>query len=273
MARHFALGGLRLSRRSLIAAAGVLASAGPGAVGKALAFSSSKPTKIHWADGNKHGDPCHSKCVMCFLSGTHLLTSDGEIPIEKLKIADPVVTESGATRSVRWIGRLTIDRADDGHWPDSSEPVRIATDAFGPRIPHRDLYLSRAHMVYLHGVLLPVGDLINGRTVAPANVDADRLSYFHIEFDTHDIVLADGAPCESLRLEPSKLWSFDNWGEYLALFGHPPKEPMAPYAPIAAYHGGRGELKSRLRSALAPLVDFRRPGDVVRDALEARALL
>lgn len=117
---------------------------------------------------------------------------------------------------------------------------------------------------------MPVGDLVNGRTITCADVDTDQLEYFHVEFETHDVVMAEGAPCESLRLAPRHLASFDNHEEYVALFGQPFHQ-VAACAPTASFNGGRSELKSRLRSALAPVIDIRHPVDVVRDELDARA--
>lgn len=261
----------RLSRRSLIAAAGILAAVGPGTAGGALAFSRSKSTKIHWEDGRKPGDACHTNCVVCFLRGTHLRTPAGEVAIEDLKIGDRLVAAGGAVRPIRWIGRMVVGRNSSGAWSDDAMPIRVARGAFGAGNPHRDLYLSRAHMVYLDGLLMPIGDLINGRTIAPVDVNDDRLEYFHVEFEMHDVVLAEGAPCETLRLTPERLWSFDNGNEYLDLYGQP--REVAAYAPIASFNGRRSELKSRLRSAIAPVIDVRHPLDVVRDDMEARALL
>lgn len=266
----------RLSRRSLIAAAAIIAAAGPGAAGKALAFSSSKRTKIFWKDddGKKYeydGDHCHAKCgVVCFLRGTRLLTPAGEVAIEDLKIADLLVTSSGAVRPIHWIGRIVAERNGGEPWAEDAVPIRVAQDAFGAGNPHRDLYLSRAHMVHLDGLLIPVGDLINGRTIAPVDVDACRLEYIHIEFETHDVVLAEGAPCETLRLTPERLQAFDNGADYLALYGRP--HEVAACAPMASFNGGRSELKSRLRSAISPVIDIRQPMDVVRDEIDARAL-
>lgn len=267
----------RLSRRSLIAAAGIFAALGPGAASKAVAFSKSKPTKIKW----EGGDPstwhdgkydCPTKCAICFLRGTRLLTPSGEVAIEDLKIADLLLTESGAIRPVRWIGRMTFERSVEGSWSDEVRPVRVARDAFVAGSPHRDLFVSRAHMVHLNGLLVPVGDLINGRTISYADMDSDQLEYFHVEFETHDVVVAEGAPCESLRLAPRHLASFDNAEEYMALFGQPLHQ-VAACAPTASFNGGRSEIKSRLRSAIAPVIDIRQPMDVVRDSLEAWALL
>jgi len=148
-------------------------------------------------------------------------------------------------------------------------PVRVAKDAFGAGSPRRDLYVSRSHMVYLDGVLIPVGDLINGQTIAAVDVEGDRLAYYHVELETHDVLIAEGAPCESLLTTAEKIAVFDNADEYYALYGVP--ADMAPYAPMAAFNGGRSELKSRLRSAVAVVIDRRQPRDIVRDCLEARA--
>jgi hypothetical protein len=49
-------------------------------------------------------------------------------------------------------------------------------------------------------------------------------------------------------------------------------ESMTRCAPRLAIDGGRSELKSRLRSAVAVIVDRRTPFDVVRDKLEERSL-
>jgi hypothetical protein len=46
---------------------------------------------------------------------------------------------------------------------------------------------------------------------------------------------------------------------------------MQACAPELAFHGGRSQLSSHLRSAIAPLIDRRRPLDRIRDSLEARA--
>ena len=152
----------RLSRRSLVAAGGIVAALGPAAASKALAVLGPPVTGGDGCtmDANlETGDP--SNC-MCFLSGTRLLTPIGEAAIETLSIGDLVATESGEARAIRWIGRITVDRDGDAPWHADAMPVRVSKDAFGTNSPSRDLYLSRAHMVHLNGVLIPIGDLING---------------------------------------------------------------------------------------------------------------
>lgn len=268
MTDHNALPGAKqrpdaqLSRRSLVAVAALLGAMGPFRAKKAAADVYSDLCPLPGADNFPH--------CKCFLSGTRLLTPRGEVAIESLSIGDRVATESGEARAIRWIGRITVDRRGDAPWHTGAMPVRVAKDTFRVGSPHRDLYLSPSHMVHLNGVLIPAGDLINGSTITAVDVEGDRLEYFHIELETHDVLIAEGAPCESFLTTAEKLAAFDNADEYYALYGAPASD-MAACAPLAAFNGGRSELKSRLRSALAPVIDFRRPMDIARDNIEARA--
>lgn len=252
---------LRLTRRSLIAAAGLLASIGPPAAGRALANRRHRDRDGDWDDGDKK----HK----CLLGGTRVLTPTGEVRVEDLEIGDLVVTESGVVREIRWIGKTSIERDGNSPWADHVRPIRISKGALGGGRPHRDLYLSRAHMLHLGGVLIPVSDLVNGANIAAVDVASDRIEYFHIALDRHDVLVAEGAPCESLLVTADRKSAFDNGSEPAEKL---PAE-MVPCAQIAAYNGGRGALASRLRSALAPVIDLRRPADIVRDGVEERALL
>jgi hypothetical protein len=45
-----------------------------------------------------------------------------------------------------------------------------------------------------------------------------------------------------------------------------------PYAPVLAFNGARSEVASRIRSAISPWFDIRRPLDVIRDRIEERGL-
>jgi hypothetical protein len=274
--------GLQLSRRSLVAAGAILITAGSAATSQALAFAKPKPPRFHSrANGQDHprfrdinDSPESSDCVgcNCFLLGTRLLTQDGELPIEHLKIGDRAVTLDGETRTVRWIARIAFDRESGTPWSTEVQPIRVSKDALASGRPSRDLYLSPWHMLYLNGVLVPVSTLSNGRTIAAASPATDRLEYFHVELDEHEVLLADGAPCESLLVSAQRRRQFDNYDEYVARYGHVPEQPMTPCAPMAFFNGGRSELRSRLRSALAPVFDIRRSLDIVRDDLEARVL-
>jgi hypothetical protein len=112
--------------------------------------------------------------------------------------------------------------------------------------------------------------LVNGISiVADSKPEALSLTYFHIELDTHEAVLAEGLTVESYRR--NDLDAFDNADEYVSLYG-PPGEPLTPFAPIVLSNG-RQELASHMPSALALVYDFRKPADKIRDRIADRAEL
>jgi hypothetical protein len=95
---------------------------------------------------------------------------------------------------VAWLGTRTVDCRRHPA-PRDVWPVRVGKDAFGAGAPCRDLWLSPDHAVFVDGVLIPVRYLINGRTITQeAHV---AVSYWHVELDRHDVLLAEGLPCES----------------------------------------------------------------------------
>ena len=95
---------------------------------------------------------------------------------------------------VIWIGHRHVDCAHHVS-PMAVWPVRIRAGAFGQGRPHRDLWLSPDHAVFVDGVLIPVKYLINQTTIARVRVASIR--YFHIELAHHNVLLAEGLPVES----------------------------------------------------------------------------
>ena len=132
--------------------------------------------------------------IACFAAGTSIATDRGDLPVEALVPGDHVHTQNGRLAPVRWIGHRDV--ACDRHpRPERVWPVRIAAGAFGAGRPARDLYLSPDHAVFRAGVLIPARHLIDG--IAIAQVAMARVSYWHVELDRHDVLLAEALPCES----------------------------------------------------------------------------
>jgi collagen type I/II/III/V/XI/XXIV/XXVII alpha len=135
--------------------------------------------------------------VSCFVAGTHIMTATGEKRVEDILPEDGVITVIDGVRSVApvlWIGRRALEPARHPR-PHEVLPVRISQDAFGPSLPHRDLFLSPDHAIYAEGVLIPVKHLINGTTIA--QVQRRTVTYLHLELPEHAAILAEGLPCES----------------------------------------------------------------------------
>lgn len=131
----------------------------------------------------------------CFTPGTRIATPQGPIPVEALKQGDQVITASGVVRPIIWVGARAMDFTRHPH-PASAQPVRIAASALAPGVPERDLRLSPDHALWLDGVLVPVKELIDGALITLEH-DCAQIVYYHVELDSHDIVLADGVKAES----------------------------------------------------------------------------
>ena len=153
--------------------------------------------------------------VACFREGTNIATPTGEVPVERLLAGELVLTAAGGAKPVKWIGTRTLSCAKHPK-PSRVQPVRIAAGAFADEIPSRELYLSPDHAVLTDGVLIPIGELINGTTVC--QIDVDTVTYYHVELDLHDVILAEGLPAESF-LDSGNRGGFANGGVPLEL--HP----------------------------------------------------
>ncbi len=236
----------RRTRRNVIAMAGILAStaiaATLGATKAARAGGVSYDPS--GGTGSTHTGTTTSGC---FLRGTKILTDVGEAAIENLGVGDLVSTVSGELRAIKQVISWTAERKPHQDWPDDVAPIKLCRSALAPNVPHRDLYLTPAHALYLDGVLVCVGGLVNDRSIVRCSRgEQDRLTYFHLELEDHQVIFAEGAPTES-RIG----------------------EQMKPFAPI--WFGGRkSELASRLRSAISPWIDRRKVADKIRDRLDLR---
>jgi hypothetical protein len=208
------------------------------------------------------------------MSGTLILTPNGERRIEDLRIGDSVATGTG-DKSIEWIGRRRYRRGHGERWVESVEPIRIATDALGPGVPYRDLFVSRRHCLFLDGILIPAANLVNGSSISvDAATEYDEIEYLHIKLAAHDIVCANGALSETLWIQDSvTIERFDNFVEYERLCGSKGRVAEVPCAHVVSMHYGHDRLRSRVRSTLSPWLDRRNAFDKVRDRLEDRARL
>jgi hypothetical protein len=83
--------------------------------------------------------------------------------------------------------------------------------------------VTKAHSLYIDDVLIPVEFLVNHKTILWDDV-AREVEIYHVELDSHDVLLANGAPAESYRDDGNR-WLFRNANSG---WGLPPQEPYAP---------------------------------------------
>jgi PKD repeat protein len=154
--------------------------------------------------------------TVCFLEGTKLLGLHGDIAVEDMEPGDRLITDSGAMRPVKWVGRRTIDASRHPR-PETVWPIRIEAGAIDHGLPERTLYLSPDHAIFIDGCLIPAKILVNGRSIVQE--PRDRFTYFHVELESHDILLAESLPVESY-LETGNRNFFENSGAAMVLHPH-----------------------------------------------------
>ena len=130
--------------------------------------------------------------IACYAAGTRIATPTGEAMVETLRVGDRVRTAAGRVAPVRWIGRATVDVAAQPHMA----PVCIASGAFGPGVPRRDLRVSGDHAIAVGEALIPARRLTNDCTIRQ-DFAPTTITYVHVELDRHELLLAEGLPAES----------------------------------------------------------------------------
>jgi len=173
--------------------------------------------------------------AVCFAAGTRLATAKGNRPIEKLRVGDLVETADHGLQPIRWIGHMTVDGMGD------LAPILIAAGALGNR---RDIMVSPLHRMLVSGwrvellfgtdeVIAAAKMLVDGAAIRPHPMR--EVTYYHILFDAHEIVFAEGAGAESFH--PGEE-GFDALGaaaqdEITALLPHIAGGNFAAYGPSA----------------------------------------
>lgn len=148
----------------------------------------------------------HELGIPCFCQGTQIAVNGGEIAVEQLAVGDLVQTRDHGLRPIRWIGQRHLDAIDLAAAPHL-RPIRIRAGALAPNVPAQDLLVSPQHRILVRShiaqrmfgsseVLVAAKQLlaINGIE----QIAADAVTYFHILFDQHEIVVSNGAETESL---------------------------------------------------------------------------
>ena len=188
-----------------------------------------------------HDHDHHHQDPPCYCRGTLILAEHGEVRVENLAIGDTVVTVSGQAKPIKWIGR----RSYGGRFIAGNPrvlPIVVRAGALAPEIPVRDLWLSPGHALLLDGVLIPAEHLVNGLTILRAS-PVDQVEYFHLEFEGHEVILAEGAPAESY-VECDNRQGFQNAHEFAALYL---EDARAPF----------GYCRPRLEAGMAELAAIR----------------
>ncbi|MDI3336249.1 Hint domain-containing protein [Defluviimonas aestuarii] len=173
--------------------------------------------------------------IPCFTRGAMIETPRGEIAVEDLQVGDTVWTRDSGAQTIRWIGSKRIAAIGP------LAPVLIPEGVLGNT---RDIKVSPQHRMLIGGwkaelyygepeVLVASKHLVDGSVIR--FVPGGEVEYFHILFDRHEIVVADGAPSESFHPGDQGLSVLDQEArrEVLTLFPELETKGLASYGPAA----------------------------------------
>ncbi|MEM8591948.1 MAG: Hint domain-containing protein [Pseudomonadota bacterium] len=173
--------------------------------------------------------------IPCFVSGTLILTPDGERRIEQLEPGDLVVTHDSGPQPIRWVGSRTL-RAEG-----SLAPILIQAGALGE---HRQLLVSPQHRVLIRDtlsellfgepeVLVSAKHLVNDRSIRA--MEGGFVTYVHLLFDEHQVVFSEGLATESFLPGPQTNDCFeqDVLDEICEIFPELDPETGDGYSPAA----------------------------------------
>ena len=129
----------------------------------------------------------------CVCRGTMIRTPSGDVPVETLLVGDMVSTYDNGAQTIRWIGSRAVV-AGGALAPVVFEPGAV-NNAEELRLSPRHRIVQTDESGQLK--LVAAQDLVNGDTIRVAN--SGKVEYFHIVFDRHEIIYANGVETESFH--------------------------------------------------------------------------
>ncbi|WP_375263397.1 Hint domain-containing protein [Palleronia sp.] len=203
------------------------------------------------ADGKQNGTITFENIeniVPCFTPGTLIATPRGEVPVEKLREGDRVITRDNGIQEIRWIGEKRLRHGELERQPEL-RPVLVRKGALGYGLPERDMLISPNHRMLSatdetalyfeeREVLVAAKHLCHAEGIE--QVGALGVCYIHFMFDRHEVVLSDGTWSESFQPGDYTLQGIDGpqRQEILTLFPE-----LADHRGIEGYRSARRSLK------------------------------
>lgn len=184
---------------------------------------------------NTDGATPYSTLVPCFTAGTEIITVAGPVPIETLKPCDLVLTRDNGFQPLRWIGKRVVRAAG------KYMPILVPQGTFGTNKSllvspnHRMLVCEALAETYFgeREILVAAKHLVGRYGIR--EMAGGHVTYVHLLFDSHQIVLGNGAFSESFFPGPMAIGSLAaaTRREVLDLFPQLDSNQSDSYGPAA----------------------------------------
>ena len=182
--------------------------------------------------------------VACFAAGTMIATPQGASAVETLKIGDAILNSDGMPIAVKWVGLHTVHKITAGA---KMQPVRIRAGALGGGLPSADLIVTADHGMIVDRLVVNASALVNGTDIdfIPLSELPDTVTYYHVETEAHDVIVANGAPSETF-VDAVGRSVFDNYQSYLEIYGADRLIPEMNRPRISSQRLVPGTIRDRL---------------------------
>ncbi|MFW2544497.1 Ig-like domain-containing protein [Primorskyibacter sp. 2E107] len=145
--------------------------------------------------------------VPCFTPGTLIATPQGERLVEDLEPGDRVITRDNGIQAIKWVGRKDLTGFDLARKPHF-KPILIQKGVLGNNLPEHDMLVSPNHRILVANdktalyfeereVLVAAKHLTGLDGVD--EVESLGVSYIHVMFENHEVILSNGAWTESFQ--------------------------------------------------------------------------
>ncbi|MEN8889525.1 MAG: Hint domain-containing protein, partial [Celeribacter marinus] len=166
--------------------------------------------QLYNADDNTYANINYTnieQVIPCFTPGTMIATPEGERAVESLKVGDKVITRDNGMQTIRWVGAKDMT-TEEMTKRTELKPILIREGALGQGLPERDMIVSPNHRMLVtsekaallfedYEVLVAAKHLLGREGVE--ELDAQDVTYIHIMFDRHEVILSDGTWSESFQ--------------------------------------------------------------------------
>lgn len=141
-----------------------------------------------------------------FARGTRIALQDGrQLPVEALEPGQQVITRDHGAQVLRWKGAVRL-RAIGGFAPVTILPGMMGNPAPLVVSPYHRLFLYRREARAVAGMaelLVQARHLVDDQRIIRR--EGGFIEYFSLVFDRHEVIYAEGVPCESLLVCPDTL--------------------------------------------------------------------
>lgn len=178
-------------------------------------------------------DSYYAANVSCFLAGSMINTPNGLIAVEDIKVGDYIVCyneDQQENRTVIWTGYNTVSVNALLPEDEANYPVRVLKNAIADNVPSKDLLVTQEHCLLINNQFIPVRMLVNNSTIFYDH-SITEYTYYHIETETHSVIMADGTLTESY-LDTGNRASFKSNGNIVSIVNKKKQWNLDSAAPL-----------------------------------------